>query len=72
MNPTAIERIAWGAILAPLSIAVAVAPSPRSIGALAGFMVAKWTASTLILGIHAAIGSPSTGGKTHTPDGLDP
>lgn len=75
MNPKVAERIAWGGIVAPLSLAVAVSPSPRSIGALAGFMVAKWTVSTLILGLHAAIGSPSPGGTEQPQDqtsGLDP
>lgn len=75
MNPTAAERIAWGAVVAPLAAAVARSPSPRSIGALVGFMVAKWTASTIILGVHAAIGSPSPGARTDAPGrsgGLDP
>ena len=50
-----VERILWGSVMAPLAAAAAIDPGPRTLGALVGFVAAKWVCGTLILGAHAAL-----------------
>lgn len=69
MKPATIERITWGAIILPAGTAAAATPNPRTIGALAGILVARWVGSAIVSGAAAIILGEGQSCRTPHNDG---